>query len=346
MTSYKYQPLNPDSHEIRMLEIHPTWRTFSAIKCSLITVNLDNLEDDSVPFGFYEALSYTWGDTTRKVSIKVDGSQFEVTRDLASALRRLRAKQGSRYLWVDAICINQDDEHERNIQVALMGLIYRSAVQVLIWLGPEADGSKGAMNLVNGITSINTDANDVVASLAKEAHHGKWQNVARLFDRPYWRRVWVRQEIALAKDVRVLCGDRMMDWDSLLEAAVFLTDNTAAFEPIAAELSRYTSGYNGVIGMDILREMILKDDKVPLEDIMLHLRQCECTDQRDKVYGALGLVGPEVNIPIDYGLNKVTIFTNATIAAITSTNSLNTICACQNLGRSLSLPSWVPDLET
>ncbi|KAI1141067.1 HET-domain-containing protein [Hypoxylon sp. FL0543] len=345
MTSYRYKPLNADTREIRMLEIHPAFLTLSTIKCSLVIASLDKLGDDSVPFSFYEALSYTWGDPTGKVTIKLDGCPFEVTRNLAAALRRLRAKRGYRYLWVDAICINQADELERNSQVALMGLIYRNAEQVLIWLGREADGSKRAMKVIFSIVDLYVEENDVLASLANEAHRARWLDVARLFDRPYWRRVWVRQEIALAKSIVVLCGDQMMSWDAILDGAVFLNENTAEFGPIAAEVSRYAGGYNDVIGMDILREMILKDNKVPLEDIMLHLRQCECTDQRDKVYGALGLVGPEVNVPIDYGLDKVTVYTNAAIAAIKSSNSLNTICACQDPSRSSGLPSWVPDLE-
>ncbi|KAI1768173.1 HET-domain-containing protein [Hypoxylon sp. FL1150] len=342
---YKYQPLKPNSQETRMLQIHPTWRAFSTIKCSLINVDLNDLENEAVPFEFYEALSYTWGDPTGRVTIKLDGCSFKVTRNLAAALRRLRAKKGYRYLWVDAICINQADEQERNSQVALMGLIYRLAEQVLIWLGREADGSKGAMKLIDNISDIGVEESDVIASLMNEAHHAKWQNVARLFDRSYWRRVWVRQEVALAKGIVVLCGDQMMSWDALIEAAIFLNENTANFEHIALEITRYTSGYHDAIGMDILREKILKDNQVPLEDVILHLRQCECTDQRDKVYGALGLVGPEVDVVVDYGLDKVTIYTNAAMTAIKSTNSLNTICACQNLNRSSGLPSWVPDLE-
>ncbi|KAI0172455.1 HET-domain-containing protein [Hypoxylon sp. FL1284] len=343
--SYKYRPLKPNSHEIRMLQIHPSWRSFSRIKCSLVIADLDDLDSEAVPFGFYEALSYTWGDATGKVTIQLDGCSFEVTRNLAAALRRLRAKKGSRYLWVDAVCINQADEQERNSQVALMGHVYRRAEQVLIWLGPEADGSKAAMKLVTSISDIGVEESDMEASLANEAHRARWQDVARLFDRSYWRRVWVRQEVALAKGIVVLCGDRMMSWDALIEAAIFLNHNTADFEPIAAELTRYTSGIYDVIGMDILREMILKDDRVTLEDVILHLRQCECTDQRDKVYGGLGLVGREVSMPVDYGLDKVTIYTNAAIAAIQTGNSLNTICACQNLSRGSNLPSWVPDLE-
>ncbi|KAI1417224.1 HET-domain-containing protein [Hypoxylon sp. FL1857] len=345
LASYEYEPLDADSREIRMLKIHPSLRASSTIKCSLIIANLDKLDDDSVPFAFYEALSYTWGDATGKVTIKLDGCPFEVTRNLAAALRRLRAKRGCRFLWVDAICINQGDDRERNSQVALMGHIYRSAEQVLIWLGREADGSKKAMQLIFSVADLYTEESDVAASLANEAYRARWQDVARLFDRPYWRRVWVRQEIALAKGIVVLCGDRMMSWDAFVEGAVFLSEHTADFEPIAAEISHYTSGYHDTIGMDTLREMILKDNKVRLEDVMLHLRQCECTDQRDKVYGALGLVGPEVYIPIDYGLDKVTVYTNAAIAAIESGNSLNTICACQDPSRSSGLPSWVPDLE-
>ncbi|KAI1392149.1 HET-domain-containing protein [Hypoxylon trugodes] len=344
-TTYEYQSLKPDSHEIRVLQIHPTWRRFSTIKCSLVIVNLDELGNDSLPFSFYEALSYTWGDPTGKVEIKLDGRPFEVTRNLAAALRRLRAKRGFRFLWVDAVCINQADEQERNSQVALMGLIYRRAEQVLIWLGQEADGSRKAMKLIDSISDIGVEESDIEASLLNDAHYARWQDVVRLFDRSYWRRVWVRQEVALAKGIVVLCGDYMMSWDALIEAAVFLNEHATDFEPIVAELTRYSSGYGDAIGMDILREMILKDNEIPLEDVVLHLRQCECTDQRDKVYGALGLVGPKSHVPIDYGLDKVTIYTKAAIAAIESSGSLNIICACQDPARSSGLSSWVPNLE-
>ncbi|KAI1339422.1 HET-domain-containing protein [Xylariaceae sp. FL0016] len=346
MSAHAYQPLDPDRNEIRMLEIHPSRRSSSTLKCSLINFNLDDLDDDgtTTPFRFYEALSYTWGDPTGKVAIQLDGHAFEVTRNLAAALRRLRARKGYRYLWVDALCINQADEAERGSQVARMGLIYRQAEQVLIWLGPHADGSKGAMQLVARVSELGVDEDDVAASLADAAHRARWEAVARLFDRPYWRRLWVRQEIALARAIWVLCGDALMSWDALIEGAAFLYDHAADFDPIAAGLSHFTSGYMDANGVDIMCEGIRSGGLLALDDVLLSLRGCECTDLRDKVYGGLSLCDGDSRIPVDYGLDRVEVFTRAAIAAITSTGSLDIVCSCQNPERTSGLPSWVPDL--
>jgi hypothetical protein len=69
----------------------------------------------------YEALSYTWGDASIKLSILCGNNPFPVTSNLHEALLRLRSEKEARKVWIDAICINQDDIAERNAQVALMG---------------------------------------------------------------------------------------------------------------------------------------------------------------------------------------------------------------------------------
>src|SRR6266536_1978904 len=107
MGQYQYIPLDPSSSEIRMLAILPSLHRSWKIRCKLYTVSLESL--DEAPFAFYEALSYTWGDTSDSVLIALNGNEFHVTRNLAAALVHLRARRRPRYLWVDAICINQDD---------------------------------------------------------------------------------------------------------------------------------------------------------------------------------------------------------------------------------------------
>lgn len=344
MSPYSYQPLNRDSNEIRILEIQPSWRSSSTIKCDLLNFDLDKLGTGDVPFSFYEALSYTWGDAAGKVSIKLDGHPFEVTRNLSGALRRLRSKKGYRYLWVDAICINQADFQERNSQVGKMGLIYRKAEQVLIWLGEEADGSGEAMQLLERIADVDTPDEWAWASLENPSDLPKWQAVARLFDRPYWRRVWVRQEIALAVSIVVLCGKHMGSWQRFIVSAGLLEEGIV-FDNIAMGVSRYQSGIYAVIGMDYLRDKISREGAVDLEDLFFHLRVCECTDKKDYVYGALGMCAPDVGIPIDYNLDKRAVFTSAAVAMINNTNSLDLLSGCQDPDRISGLPTWVPDLE-
>jgi len=325
-----------------MLEIHPSRRTSSIMRCSLVAVDVDHLEADAVPFYFYEALSYTWGGSTDKVGIKLDGHAFYVTRNLAAALRRLRAKEGCRYLWVDAICINQVDKRECSSQVAKMDMIYRRAEQVLVWLGDEADGSARAMDLIDRISDADTTDDWVAASLDSETDLEVWRSVAKLFDRPYWRRVWIRQEVSLAADIVVLCGQETRSWDAFVEAASVLERHEGVFNEIAASNSPYVSGYYAVMGIDSLRETVRKGGGARPDDVLFHLRVCECSDARDYIYGGLGMC-PLIEVEVDYGLDRVAVFTNATIAAIRGMRSLNILCGCQDPLRSTGLPSWVPD---
>ncbi|KAK6442070.1 hypothetical protein LTR95_001689 [Oleoguttula sp. CCFEE 5521] len=84
----------------------------------------------------YEALSYVWGTSQAAYNITVNGEPgFNVTENLHRALARLRLKDQSRVLWVDAVCINQTDLAEKADQVSRMDDIYTHAERVLIWLG-------------------------------------------------------------------------------------------------------------------------------------------------------------------------------------------------------------------
>lgn len=91
----------------------------------------------------YEALSYVWGEPkplginnyTVSLGDKHDSSSLELTRSLYEALKRLRLKDRSRRIWADQICINQQDDEDRGMQVGLMGLIFKKASHVLVWLG-------------------------------------------------------------------------------------------------------------------------------------------------------------------------------------------------------------------
>ncbi|KAE8446189.1 hypothetical protein EG329_012414 [Mollisiaceae sp. DMI_Dod_QoI] len=128
-----YSPLNLALREIRLLSLLPG-DFADVIHCQLSVVSLD--EDPA-----YEALSYVWGDARQKLPIILNGENFIITKNLESALRYLRDEHFPRHLWVDAICINQNDIMERAQQVGLMDAIYSKTKEVLIWLGREQEGS-------------------------------------------------------------------------------------------------------------------------------------------------------------------------------------------------------------
>jgi len=127
MAAYKYRPLDPNEPSTRLLKILEG-NVGDDIKCELIEAWIE----DSIP---YDALSYTWGSAGKAATITVDGIAMGVRLNAYEALQQIRSKYESRYLWIDAICINQDDHKERGYQVQKMGLIYQNAERVVIWLG-------------------------------------------------------------------------------------------------------------------------------------------------------------------------------------------------------------------
>ncbi|KAJ9156609.1 HET-domain-containing protein [Pleurostoma richardsiae] len=346
MSVYQPLPLDAASSQIRMLEILPSRRASSIIRCRLLCVDLAHLNGDDVPFEFYEALSYTWGDGSVRVTIKLNGRRTVVTQNLEAALRRLRARDFSRYLWVDALCINQEDVNERNSQVMKMCDIYRHAEQVILWLGAEANGSTEAMRLVMQIGEEDVSDSWIRSSMESDVDLDKWEAVAKFFDRPYWRRLWVRQEIALAKDIIVICGDYAAAWDDLLVGASSLEVHSDLFDEIAAGVSLYVSGYRRAVAIQAMRERI-QEGGADLQDVLFHLRECECIDPRDKVYGGLGMCN-EPGIVVNYALSAAEVFTDTTVAVIKHTRALDILSACRGHGSRnlLGLPTWVPDFES
>lgn len=122
-----------ESDEIRLLEVSPATDRADRIKCTLRTVLLAEAPD-------YEAVSYVWGDQTLVEVVRVDGVEERITSNLHDLLINLRYQERVRTIWVDALCINQKDGHERSEQVKLMGRIYRQATRVVAFLGQEWDG--------------------------------------------------------------------------------------------------------------------------------------------------------------------------------------------------------------
>ena len=196
---YTYQSLS-NGNEIRLLAILPG-RFGDPIKCTLSTVCLD---DEPA----FEALSYTWGSMSRASSLICDSKSLHVTSNLYEGLQRLRRRKSVRVIWVDAVCINQDDVGERNQQILYMARIYKQAKQVVVWLGVTSDEN----DLVP--TSANKQ-NWIINTMSKYSRKrsrqlpGSW---LQHFNRPWSLRVWIIQEIVFAQKVTVIHGRQKIPW--------------------------------------------------------------------------------------------------------------------------------------
>ncbi|KAF2815759.1 HET-domain-containing protein, partial [Mytilinidion resinicola] len=132
-----YRSLDPAKKEIRLLELLPAPPDKQIYaSCRLSTVSL---LDDKPRFA---ALSYVWGDPSVTNTILLNGIRWQVTKNLAEALKCLTPKAqkyhqwGGKtlWLWADAVCINQKNDPERSQQVSLMADLYSSAHFVYSWL--------------------------------------------------------------------------------------------------------------------------------------------------------------------------------------------------------------------
>lgn len=142
MTSSIYASLQDDGREFRLLILEPSTDRLTPVRCKLARTSCD---DDDVK---YAALSYTWGDRVSKTPILVNEVATQVTIDLEAALRHIRKPSSAMVLWVDAICINQEDLAEKSHQVEMMREIYSGAELVIAWLGSASDDSDLAMNVL------------------------------------------------------------------------------------------------------------------------------------------------------------------------------------------------------
>ncbi|KAI4203602.1 MAG: hypothetical protein LQ346_001749 [Caloplaca aetnensis] len=251
MQRYDYSEVDSTRREIRLLTLHSR-ETSDEIRVTLKNVTLDPNSPPS-----YEALSYTWGSAQDKVPIRIKTAQtaetirsaisgptnhstnefasstqqldrqynfLEVTQNLAVALEHLQYDQEPRVLWVDAICINQQDVEERSAQVQLMADIYWYANQTTVWLGPEDDDSSLALETLDDLGSRITfdwttytcrpaggsEDDDTLANVNKDLpwDQKQWASIILLLQRPWFERLWIWQEVRLAeKDVRTVFQD-------------------------------------------------------------------------------------------------------------------------------------------
>lgn len=214
-----YKPLDPSRKEIRLLELlatSPSDKVYAS--CRLTTVSLNEKPR-------FMALSYVWGAPSVTDTILLNGIRRQVTRNLAVALRCLtpsvrknqRTGTNSR-LWVDAVCINQDDIPERNHQVSLMGELYSSATGVFSWLGTDPcvhTAIKTLVTISKEIQNANGEA-DILGKLDWLRHHPDlyakddslsrelipnrcWTALHDFAHLAYWSRMWIFQEIVLSK---------------------------------------------------------------------------------------------------------------------------------------------------
>jgi hypothetical protein len=287
-SGFEYEPLDNSRRQIRLLRMtsclgeHP-------IHCSIEKGELLSWPDHPT----YNAVSYTWGDPNidRDQHILIDGKKFLIRENLYHFLRTLDKDEN--LFWIDQISINQSDVHEQNHQVQFMSEIYSFASEVIVWLGPAADNSPQAMNILEHNYGV-----------ARKIRNGWKPALDALFQRPYWKRLWVVQEIMLAQSISLRCGEENIKWSCL--EVFFETPRALGTKPGAVHFSYDDEENFDIVVANEAEEIVRARDSGErgnagkLSYVLTAFSEWHCRNPRDKVYGLLGLVNESLRVEIDY----------------------------------------------
>ena len=346
-----YPDLNLQAKQIRLLEIQQG--AFSdEICCTLSTAVLTENPQ-------YDALSYVWGDKHAKQPITVDGIPVRVTENLDAAIRHLRRLDMSMLIWIDALCINQENTPERNRQVAMMGDIYRGAQEVFAWLGDLDAETNSVLSMIEGFGSdvmLHWDPAFSDAISEDMVSASQFMGLCQLLSRPWWTRVWTVQEAILPEHLTFVCGERRVD--------------AASFFGFSSNFARHMSSCCGEFFLSqdqsMLRGLRYQVDSLytmeyfrshkkntAISQQMSYYRTRSCKDPKDKIYGFIGFGEWSFNeaniLQPDYSISDELVYEEIAGRIMERRGGLELLRevlpeqSLQNNARIKYLPSWVPD---
>lgn len=377
VSEYRYEPLKNPQSELRLIQLEPGDRE-NNVRCNISTYASGNYQS-------YRALSYVWGDSRRKCPITLNGQPFFVTANLEAALRNLRLTPSVQtpHLWIDAICIDQENFSERDEQVLRMRRIYHEADMVIIWLGDEQDGAgspvpAGASLRMWALDPVSLRSPRMIGSVFKliemlsvlfnimktmGASRGYdlwktnvssedmvimndihvWERLSRLFHREWFERLWIIQELGVSRNPVIQCGISVLPWGRIESAAALI------LRPNNANFPDHIKRILPLMGAHRLTQVAINSmrnvDKGNILTALWFTRPAKCLDPRDRLFAILGVVEDSKDIEIDYASSVGHVYKQWATKRIIRTESLDVLSACADSGRTGELPSWVPDLR-
>ena len=334
---FAYAALDHGRSEFRTLALSPARHKEDDVHC---TLNVATLTDERRHQAEYEALSYVWGDAGGSRCIHVNDHAFPVTPNLDIALRYLRSATETRMLWIDAICIDQNNATEKACLVGMMREIYAQASRVLVWLGQSDRDIREAMAFVEKAPSLSYPY-PVEAKVFKVG-------LAKIFERSWWSRMWVVQEVIAANDDPLVgCGRTWVPWSSfqVVISGLGLEGSFGAETPFQDAVAIYK--------LSSLRDRYVDEpfDARPslptLEDLLTATCDRKTSQPHDKVYALLGLTQPDVvaEVDVDYSRPFSDAFQKAMCNVLKTSNNLNFLVQAMNPRQCMSVPSWCVDFS-
>ncbi|KAJ1322839.1 HET domain-containing protein [Microdochium nivale] len=288
------KPLNDPSKQIRLLKLDAA-EFDDEVQCSVLTCDLSSAPD-------FNAISYTWGPEQPQRDIRIDGARFTVRENCHYAIRQARLHDSSQPVWVDSICINQDDLQEKSAQVGFMGDIYARADTVLACIGPSDEASDaiearlGKPFKTAGPGQPQATRYPVPGNLAER--RDLYRIWAEFCARPYFHRVWIAQELYEGRGrTVVLCGRSALPWVMVV---------TFGFQLELSKGRQPTSSIANMAKLAAYGSMLLSHALARSANLL-------CADARDRIYAMVRLVdwhASDVPRPApDYTLSVIDVLT-------------------------------------
>ena len=278
---FAYSPLDRSEDSFRLVKLLPS--EDDELHCQITVESIKAQRNQ------YVAISYTWGSESGKTAITLNSSRFPVRENLHALLLELHKRQVVGPLWIDSICINQTSVKERNRQVTLMARIFGGATCVYAWLGQAANDSDWLLRFLEHIRS-SADVEHVLRE-----HSSRFLTALERFaQRTYWRRIWIVQELVLARNVKLICGSSTLCWRRVEEFFTYpsarrikrIWESDLVSKPHLTTISRILEAKN------LTSSFLQLFEKFATKD---------CSVQHDKVYARLGMDQQAAPyIPLEY----------------------------------------------
>lgn len=355
-----YMPLSAERKEIRLLLLEHAIETDEPLCFRMVITSLLEAAAES-----YHAVSYTWGNNSRRTPIRINGMETDVPTSGADALRGIlnvfcsRKERGPTLLWIDAICIDQKS-HEKSWHVARMKDVYAQASSVLVWLGPSINCtaesvvrslnvlSEDSLRWTDGLGGIQQD-NDLTMAEKESLPYwsigppdADWNALILLLHNRWFTRLWVVQELALGRQVLCILGEYSFEWEDLARAFMWAThrdflldhkrygDEAAPYDTTECSLRLNMLQSFALIRRYLHTEVATADQT----HFVCLASQLETTVPHDRVYALLGILShPDwgrygelaVRSRADYDRPLVDVYADITWASIHTKGDLRAL---------------------
>lgn len=309
---FQHKTLPDPRNHLRLLEITSVDETRDMpVHCKLTTWPVTKAP-------VYTAISYTWGDPQQPTSVLINSRVMEVRRNCEYVLKQAWRQGASSYVWIDAICINQIDNDEKNSQVAMMSGVYQRAGQVLACVGRHENDSEflferlrnhirwwrkfRSMDLETPTSGVLHYVYDFFVGkscrllMRKLSLVRLFRAVINFLERPYFHRVWINQELFYGRDIHICCDDQTIPLSLLWGLYVVM---------FACPTSRWDNSLGPATSeVDFVLEAgAVGTGKLELQIALLRqVTVLQCEDRRDQLFGILSMIdwGDRKPIQPDY----------------------------------------------